>query len=362
VTMNMLCKRVVKTSAVLLLLAACGGSPLAHAQKPGAAATGFAVKKPVFGGACPSCPWGSMGEIVREALKPYGWDVQICYSCAGGARAARLMAAAVIAPPPPNPAPDSPPTPPGRIDFGATGTQLAWWAYQGTNEFAKDPEGPRKNLRLIANIQQPAYFAVAVKSDSGITDLRQIVERRMPVRILASNIIGDTPTLLAYYGLTEEKMKSFGGELRTQSSAENRKNLDVIIGWASLVNAPEYNMWYEVTQRNDLKFLPIPDDLRDKLAKQYDFEKRDIPLGMFRGVDQPVATVARTGTVVYGRDDMPDEFAYTVAKAIDEHQELLQWANGAMNFSYNPRTVWKAYGMPLAPGAAKYYKERGYMK
>jgi TRAP-type uncharacterized transport system substrate-binding protein len=24
--------------------------------------------------------------------------------------------------------------------------------------------------------------------------------------------------------------------------------------------------------------------------------------------------------------------------------------------------VWKAYGVPLAPGAARYYKERGYMK
>jgi uncharacterized protein len=147
-----------------------------------------------------------------------------------------------------------------------------------------------------------------------------------------------------------------------QTGPDNRKNIDVIIGWASLVNAPEYNMWYEVSQKYDLKFLALPGDLADKLATQYDFEKRVIPLGMFRGVDQPVLTVARTGTVVYGRTDMPDDFAYTVAKAIDEHQDLLQWSNGGMNFSYNWRTVWKAYGLPLHPGAARYYKERGYMK
>ena len=59
---------------------------------------------------------------------------------------------------------------------------------------------------------------------------------------------------------------------------------------------------------------------------------------------------------------MPDDFAYTLAKALDEHQDLLQWANGAMNFSYNYRTVWKCYGVPLHPGAERYYKERGYMK
>jgi len=57
---------------------------------------------------------------------------------------------------------------------------------------------------------------------------------------------------------------------------------------------------------------------------------------------------------------MPDDFAYTVAKAMDEHPELLQWSN--MNFSYNRNTVWKAYGVPLHPGAARYYKDRGYMK
>ena len=33
-----------------------------------------------------------------------------------------------------------------------------------------------------------------------------------------------------------------------------------------------------------------------------------------------------------------------------------------MNFSYNAHTVWKAYGVPLHPGAAQYYREKGYMK
>ena len=72
--------------------------------------------------------------------------------------------------------------------------------------------------------------------------------------------------------------------------------------------------------------------------------------------------MVRTGTVIYGRTDMPDDFAYTLAKALDEHQDLFQWAGGAMNFSYNSHTVWKAFDIPLHPGAARYYKEKGYMK
>ena len=44
-------------------------------------------------------------------------------------------------------------------------------------------------------------------------------------------------------------------------------------------------------------------------------------------------TVVRTGTVIYGRDDMPGDFAYMVAKAMDEQEELLQWKH--LNFSYH---------------------------
>jgi TRAP-type uncharacterized transport system substrate-binding protein len=49
-----------------------------------------------------------------------------------------------------------------------------------------------------------------------------------------------------------------------------------------------------------------------------------------------------------------------VARALDEHKGVLQWTN--MPFSYDSTTVWKLGDVPLHPGAAKYYRERGYMK
>ena len=70
--------------------------------------------------------------------------------------------------------------------------------------------------------------------------------------------------------------------------------------------------------------------------------------------------MARTGHAIYGRADMPDDFAYIVAKSMDEQQSLLQWAH--LNLSYNRHTVWKAFGVPLHPGAARYYRQMGYMK
>jgi TRAP-type uncharacterized transport system substrate-binding protein len=98
----------------------------------------------------------------------------------------------------------------------------------------------------------------------------------------------------------------------------------------------------------------------NNLAQDGEQEHGIIPPGLYRGVNKPIKTVVRTGTVIYCRDDTPDGFVYIVAKAIDEQQQLLQWSH--LNFSYNIHTVWNGYEVPLHPGAARYYKEKGYMK
>ena len=42
-----------------------------------------------------------------------------------------------------------------------------------------------------------------------------------------------------------------------------------MLGTGVLSNYPEGNMWYEMSQKKDLVFLQIPEDLRQKLAKEH---------------------------------------------------------------------------------------------
>jgi TRAP transporter TAXI family solute receptor len=325
-----------------------------------AQSNGIAAKRPVFGGACPACPWGAMADAVKAAMKPYGYDVQICYYCAGGPRAARLVGGGSDAPAPEKITPDTLPTPSGKLDFGATGTELLQYAYLGIHEFAQDKEGPRKHLRLLANIQMPSYFMVAVNAKSKILDLKQIAEQRLAVKLIARGGIDDpiNQAFLDYYGLSEAKIKEFGG---TATSRYTRgSEVDVIIGWAALNGSPEHAVWYDAPQQHDFNYLELPADLRTKLAKAFYVEEGAAPNALLRGATRRIPTIAREGTAVYGRDDMPDDFAYTVAKALDEQKGVLRWSH--MPFSYNEKTVWKLWSVPLHPGAARYYKERGYMK
>ena len=189
-------------SVLLLLLAAAS---LAGGQ------TGIKEKKPVFGGACRLCPWGAMAEVVQAAMKPYGYDVQICYNCKA-ADAPRIVSGARI--PPlyrPDPAvPEilAPRNAPGlgAVDFGAVAIQFLRNAYRGTGNYAG--EKPRTNLRLIANIQDPSYVLVAAKAETGITDLAQIRQKRWAIRILTAGIGGDATLILAHFGLSRQTIEA----------------------------------------------------------------------------------------------------------------------------------------------------------
>jgi len=332
------------------------------AQKTVKVSKSIASKKPVFGGACRLCPWGAMAEVVQAAMKPYGYDVQICYNC-NAAEAPRIVAEAKMPPPyKPDPAVPEILAPRnveglGPIDFGAVAIQFVRNAYRGTGPYAN--EKPRTNLRLIANIQDPSYTLVAAKAETGITDLSQIRQKKWPVRILSAGIGGGAVQILAHFGLTREAIEAAGG--RIGNTEQDRQNFDVVIGGGGPPStAPEWRIWNEIAQKYDLNFIDLPGALLDQLAKEGEQERGTIPVGLYRGITRPIPTVVRTGTVIYSRDDVPDTFAYDVAKAMDEQQELLQWKH--MAFSYNVHTVWKAGEVPLHPGAARYYRERGYMK
>jgi TRAP-type uncharacterized transport system substrate-binding protein len=156
-------------------------------------------------------------------------------------------------------------------------------------------------------------------------------------------------------------LKSWGGFLGDAMLMRNEDvQFDVIISdLGAPTNNPESAYWPRLTQKYDLKFLDLPDDLLAQLEKR-GMVRATAKWGLLRGVDRPIRTVARSGEAVFARTDMPDQVAYDVAKAIDEHQSALKWY--VRPYSYDPRNVWKNFDVPLHPGAERYYRERGYMK
>jgi TRAP transporter TAXI family solute receptor len=325
--------------------------------------TGFDVKKPVLASACEhGCPWGELGDFLTDAMQPLGYAVISCRNC-NRDQGPPLVAQASYPPPlgfmdtfvGTTTRVDAP------VDFGITESGLLAWAYDGRNNYAQS--GPFRNLRLIAKLEDPTYLLVAVKADSGITDLSQIAQRQMPVTILG----GDSPIakpVLDSYGLTPSAVTSWGGSIVNAIVGGQAADptFDVIVNeLASPANNPESAFWTKVSQKYDLRFLDVPDKLLDQLAHDTTLGLTRVTAkwGLLRGVDRAIPTVARSGEAVFGRDDMPEQAAYDVAKAIDQHRDALKWY--IRPYSYDSRTVSANLDVPIHPGAARYYREVGYM-
>jgi hypothetical protein len=311
--------------------------------------TGWEVKRPVIAAACPfGCPWGEIGEFVHDAMAPLGYEVILCRNCNRN-RGPALVSSAGI-----SPALDGLDAATGTkerfdapVDFGITASGMLAGAYH---------DGGMGNLRLIAKIEDPTFLLVAVRAETGITDLAQIRERKMPVKILAGGLATE---VLEHYGITNAALETWGGSIGRAMGARQNAEFDVMIGdhGTPFMN-PEGSHWQILSQLHDLRFLDLPDELVDALAQKRGFEVVTTKWGMLRGMDRPIRTVARSGEAIFAREDTPEQAAYDVAKAIDSARRDLIFL--IRRYSIDPRTVAENQGVPLHPGARRYYQEVGY--
>jgi TRAP-type uncharacterized transport system substrate-binding protein len=280
-------------------------------------------------------------------LAPHGYDVRIEPEASRG-RCPGLVSA-------------------GKLEFGATQAILTRWAYAGLHRYAG--EGPYPRLRAIATIMHPAWLAVAARWETGITDLAQVRERQLPVRVLGGT--GDMfQPILAYYGLSRELIESWGGKFvsglavlpgpRYVTTPYVRAgDVDLILENVYGAYTPEIAALVEASVLLNLRFLPLPDALIQTLCNDYGGEPGFIPYRLLRGVEAPVPSVYRPWQLIFGRDDMPDEFAYTLARAYDQQRDLFRQTH--IPYSYDPDEVGRAQGVPLHPAAERYYREQGYL-
>ena len=320
--------------------------------------TGWDVKRPVMAAACEcGCPWGELGDFIKESMKPYGYSVILCRNC-NRWYGPRLVAEHDYPPPLDeinledgvNVRVDA------RVDFGVTSSAMLSSAY--SNILAG--KGPYRNLRLIAKIEDPFYYLVAVKKESGIKDFAKIKQQHLPVRIMGAD--GNMMTILNYYGITTDNIKSWGGKIGVPTDEALKGDFDIVAGFlASPAMNPESSYWTTLSQKFDLYFLELPEDLLKLIAKQnVDAEFVEVHQNLLRGVNRIIKTLGRSGEAVFARDDTPEQAAYDLAKAIDENHGALKWFIRV--YTYDLKTVWQNFGVPLHPGAEKYYREAGYIK
>jgi TRAP transporter TAXI family solute receptor len=347
-----------ETVLIISVLIALPSANLAAQDTMNVGNTGWAVKRPVMAAACQcGCPWGELGDFVQQSTEAFGYSVILCRNC-NRSYGPRLVSEHDYPPPL-----DSSNLKDGvnvhvnaRVDFGVTSSAMLSAAYKG--KFAG--KGPFRNLRLIAKIEDPFYYLIAVKKESGIKDFAVIRQKHFPVRIVGAD--GNMRTILKYYGITADDIKAWGGTIGVTLEEASHGDFDIVAGFlASPSLNPESASWTTLSQKFDLSFLELPDDLLELIARQnVDAECVEAHCGLLRGLNRTIRTLGRSGEAIFARDDAPEQAVYEFAKAIDANHGALKWF--IRIYTYDPNTVWQNFGVPLHPGAKRYYREAGYIK
>lgn len=119
----------------------------------------------------------------------------------------------------------------------------------------------------------------------------------------------------------------------------------------------------ELTTVKDVYFIPIPEDKMDAIAVQLEEYgvKRPrgvLPAGTFRGMDEDYPTFV-TPSCILVRPDADEELVYAFTKALWEHIDVMGEIHSVgKEFDINDVKTTE-FGLPLHPGALKYYKEAG---
>ena len=238
------------------------------------------------------------------------------------------------------------------------------WAASGTECYDKK----HNNLRgLVGGIASPHRVAIMATEASGITDLQQIRDKKMPLKLVTTQLGSQgeiiNQQVFAAYGMTYDDIKAWGGSVEHLDQSVAIKELQD--GRADLliqnIGVLQPNI-VELTNQAKINFLSLSDEAIASLKKLGHIPVT-IPAGEFKGQDKDAVTIGyHTGIIA--RSDMPDDVAYLITKTICENQEAL--AKGHSSFKdFDPTTAFspdKIGGIPLHPGAERYYKEKGLIK
>ncbi len=230
------------------------------------------------------------------------------------------------------------------------------------------------NVKAIASFPHDDQLLFLVRAETGLRSLHDIREQRYPLRLSVPSSLMKHPAgvvaeeVLAEYGITLQDIEAWGGELLKDRPA-NQNHPDAVPVDPSFTaifdEAIMTRRWQKITTQYDMRFLPVDDDVLARLEAR-GLPRRFLPAGRFRGQDADVPGVDFSGWVMLANGDLPDEFTYYLARAIDQQKDAIHEVfpsptaglTGPVDLAQSAREL----PLPLHPGAETYYREKGYLQ
>lgn len=206
-------------------------------------------------------------------------------------------------------------------------------------------------LRTLAAIY-PNYIQIAALKDANIHTLKDLKGKRLSVGAPKSGTELNARAILSGAGMSYKDLGQVQ-YLPFSESVELMKNrqLDATLVSAGLGVSAIRDLCASV----DCVIVEIPKSVVQKVGSPY--QSAAIPGGTYKGNDKDVEAAIVPNYLVT-RSNLPEKEVYEMTKTLFENLPSLQAAHAAAK-AIKLENAGKNPPVPLHPGAAKYYKEKG---
>lgn len=226
--------------------------------------------------------------------------------------------------------------------------------YKGLDTF-KDHAYP--DLKVIGGLYLNPNQVVA-SANSGIENIQDIKGKHFAVASAGSSVYNEAQAHLTAAGM------KFPDDIKAEyitfgDAADMLQNGSIDGAWI-MSGAPASAVTQALTSGAHL--VPIDDNLMQKLKAQYPwYTDFTIKAGTYPNQDKDVKTSA-IKMVMFCRGDLPDDLVYQMTKTLWEHMEEMGASQKNLKGLTPENAVKDIAGVPLHPGAEKYYKEIGVLQ
>ncbi|SCZ68147.1 TAXI family TRAP transporter solute-binding subunit [Epibacterium ulvae] len=243
----------------------------------------------------------------------------------------------------------------GLRNSGFAQSDVAYWAYTGTGTM--EGNEPATELRTIAALFEEHIHLVAL-ADSGINSVADLAGKAVSLDEPGSGTFVDASLILGANGLSIDDVKAEA--LKGNAAAEALRN-GKIDAFFAVAGYPTGGI-VELASSADIKLVPIDGAGAAALTEKYGFfAQSEIPAGVYEGIDA-VSTVS-VGAQWFTSAKEDEELIYNITKALwnDESRKLLDVGH-AKGATITQETALNGVGVPLHPGAERFYREAGLLK
>src|SRR5262245_3992687 len=243
----------------------------------------------------------------------------------------------------------------GSMESGFSQADINSWAVTGTGIYDGKPK--IEELRAIANLY-PESVHVVVKKGLNLKSVADLKGKRVSIDEPGSGTPVQARALRGAFRITERDIRP--EYLKQAQSTEQLKDGSLDAYFAT--TGYPLGALTELAATNGFDLLPIEGEARDKILAQYKFFAKDkIPDGTYKDV-KGVETIS-VGAQWITSSKQPEALVYEVTKALwsDKTRAALD-AGHAKGKAIQKSTALQGIGIPLHPGAEKFYKEAGLVK